>query len=70
MNDKVIYPIGRILVIVMIVDLCHKFINPLVFREAIQPFQIMDGIDVILLVLLLIYLRKYNLMTGNKRKES
>lgn len=68
MNDKVIYPIGRILVIVMIADLCRKFINPLVFREVIQPFQIMDGIEVILLVL--IYLRKYNLMTGNKRKES
>lgn len=70
MNDKVIYPIGRILVIVMIADLCRKFINPLVFREVIQPFQIMDGIDVILLVLVLIYLRKYNLMTGNKRKKS
>lgn len=68
MNDKVIYPIGRILVIIMIADLCRKFINPLVFREVIQPFQIMDGIEVILLVL--IYLRKYNLMTGNKRKES
>lgn len=68
MNDKVIYPIGRILVIVMIADLCRKFINPLVFREVIQPFQIMDGIEVILLVL--IYLRKYNLMTGNKRKKS
>ena len=70
MNDKVIYPIGRILVIVMIADLCRKVINPLVFREVIQPFQIMDGIEVILLVLVLIYLRKYNLMTGNKRKES
>lgn len=70
MNDKVIYPIGRILVIVMIADLCRKFINPLVFFEVIQPFQIMDGIEVILLVLVLIYLRKYNLMTGNKRKES
>ena len=68
MNDKVIYPIGRILVIIMIADLCCKFINPLVFCEVIQPFQIMDGIEVILLVL--IYLRKYNLMTGNKRKES
>ena len=68
MNDKVIYPIGRILVIIMIADLCRKFINPLVFCEVIQPFQIMDGIEVILLVL--IYLRKYNLMTGNKRKES
>ena len=70
MNDKVIYPIGRILVIVMIADLYRKFINPLVFFEVIQPFQIMDGIEVILLVLVLIYLRKYNLMTGNKRKES